>query len=69
MQVCLLTDESIDDFNPNCGILYYGPDDSSHADLPISLDKGGHAGFLDSIFRAAIKQRDMRAMKENNPAD
>lgn len=49
------------EINPNCGILYYGPDDRSHADLPISWDAAGHDGFLDRIFRAAIKRQAMRA--------
>lgn len=49
------------EINPNCGILYYGPDDRSHADLPISWDAAGHDGFLDRIFRAAIKRRMIRA--------
>lgn len=55
------------EINPNCGILYYGPDDRSHADLPISWDAVGHDGFLDRIFRAAIKRQAMRAtMKTSN---
>ena len=55
------------EINPNCGILYYGPDDRSHADLPISWDAGGHDGFLDRIFRAAIKRQAMRSiMKASN---
>jgi D-alanine-D-alanine ligase len=57
------------EINPNCGILYYGPDDRSHADLPISWDKDGHAGFLDRIFRSALKRRDIRAQKAKRPAD
>ncbi len=55
------------EINPNCGILYYGPDDRSHADLPISWDAAGHDGFLDRIFRASIKRQAMRAtMKTSN---
>lgn len=49
------------EINPNCGILYYGPDDRGPADLPISWDKDGHYGFLDRIFRSAILRRDLRA--------
>ncbi|MCC6568218.1 MAG: hypothetical protein IT315_03165 [Anaerolineales bacterium] len=49
------------EINPNCGILYYGPNDRSHSDLPISWDAAGHDGFLDRIFRAAIKRQKMRA--------
>jgi len=49
------------EINPNCGILYYGPNDRSHSDLPISWDAAGHDGFLDRIFRAAIKRQAMRA--------
>ncbi|RIK30290.1 MAG: hypothetical protein DCC56_08115 [Anaerolineae bacterium] len=49
------------EINPNCGILYYGPNDRSHADLPISWDSGGHDLFLERIFRVAIKRRAMRA--------
>ena len=56
------------EINPNCGILYYGPDDRSHADLPISWDPAGHDGFLDRIFRAAIKRQAMRAQRSKNPA-
>ncbi len=48
------------EINPNCGILY-GPDDRSHADLPISWDKDGHKGFLDRVFRSAILRQKMRA--------
>jgi D-alanine-D-alanine ligase len=55
------------EINPNCGILYDGPDDRSHADLPISWDAAGRDGFLDRIFRAAIKRQAIRAMV-NNPA-
>lgn len=42
------------EINPNPGILYYGQDDRSTTDLPISWDKDGHNGFLDRIFRSAI---------------
>lgn len=42
------------EINPNPGILYYGQDDRSTTDLPISWDKDGHDGFLDRIFRCAI---------------
>jgi len=42
------------EINPNPGILYYGQDDRSTTDLPISWDKDGHDGFLDRIFRSAI---------------
>ncbi len=42
------------EINPNCGILYYGEDDRSATDLPISWDKDGHDGFLDRIFRSAL---------------
>jgi len=48
------------EINPNCGILY-GPEDRSHADLPISWDKDGHRGFLDRVFRSAILHRKIRA--------
>lgn len=53
------------EINPNCGILYDGPDDRSHADLPISWDAAGRDGFLDRIFRAAIKRQAMRAAIKN----
>lgn len=49
------------EINPNCGILYYGPDDRSPTDLPISWDKDGHEGFLDRIFRSAILRQQLRA--------
>lgn len=42
------------EINPNPGILYYGHDDRSTTDLPISWDKDGHDGFLDRIFHSAI---------------
>ncbi|MBL8079255.1 MAG: hypothetical protein JNM55_14920 [Anaerolineales bacterium] len=48
------------EINPNCGILYYGPDDRSSTDLPISWDKDGHDGFLDRIFRSAILRNKLR---------
>lgn len=49
------------EINPNCGILY-APEDRGPADLPISWDRDGHAGFLDRIFRAAILRQKMRAI-------
>ena len=52
------------EINPNCGILYYGPDDRGPADLPISWDKDGHAGFLDRIFRSAVARRDLRLQEK-----
>jgi len=55
------------EINPNCGILY-SLEDRSHADLPISWDKDGHAGFLDRIFRSAIKRQQMRVIQNKNPA-
>jgi D-alanine-D-alanine ligase-like ATP-grasp enzyme len=48
------------EINPNCGILYYGDDDRSSTDLPISWDKDGHDGFLDRIFRSAILRHQLR---------
>lgn len=51
------------EINPNCGILY-GPDDRSHADLPITWDKDGHKGFLERIFRSAALRRDMRKLNK-----
>jgi D-alanine-D-alanine ligase len=48
------------EINPNCGILYYGTDDRSSTDLPISWDKDGHDGFLDRIFRSAILRHTLR---------
>lgn len=48
------------EINPNCGILYYGPDDRGPADLPISWDKDGHDGFLDRIFRSAMLRQQLR---------
>jgi len=49
------------EINPNPGILYYGNDDRSTTDLPISWDEDGHDGFLDRIFRSAILRH-----QENN---
>ncbi|HNC08509.1 MAG TPA: hypothetical protein PLX14_07385 [Anaerolineales bacterium] len=48
------------EINPNCGILYYGPDDRGPADLPISWDQDGHDGFLDRIFRSAMLRQKLR---------
>lgn len=48
------------EINPNCGILYYGADDRSSTDLPISWDGDGHDGFLDRIFRSAILRHKLR---------
>ena len=48
------------EINPNCGILYYGPDDRGPADLPISWDKDGHSGFIDRICRSAILRQKLR---------
>ncbi|MBI3166802.1 MAG: hypothetical protein IPG44_15730 [Anaerolineales bacterium] len=50
------------EINPNCGILYYGTDDRSPADLPISWDPDGHKGFLNRVFRSAILRQQMRKM-------
>jgi len=49
------------EINPNCGVLF-GPEDRSHADLPISWEQDGHKGFLDRIFQAAISRQKMRAI-------
>ena len=51
------------EINPNCGILFYGPDDRSISDLPISWDKDSHDGFLDRIFRSAILRHRLRSNK------
>jgi len=48
--------------NANCGILFE-PDQRGHADLPITWEQGGHSGFLDRIFRAAILRHKMRNIK------
>ena len=55
------------EINPNCGILY-SLEDRSHADLPISWYEDGHDGFLDRIFRSAIKRQKMMALQNKNPA-
>jgi D-alanine-D-alanine ligase-like ATP-grasp enzyme len=55
------------EINANCGI-FYGPEDRGHADLPITWDAGGHKGFLDRIFRAAVLRHRMRSQSINyNP--
>lgn len=41
------------EINPDCGILFK-PEDLGPADVMMEYDVGGHAGFLDRIFRAAI---------------
>lgn len=49
------------EINPNCGVLYSKVDDRSPSDLAISWDAAGHDGFLERIFRAAIKRQALRA--------
>ncbi|OQY88629.1 MAG: hypothetical protein B6D38_09695 [Anaerolineae bacterium UTCFX1] len=49
------------EINPNCGVLYSNVDDRSPSDLAISWDAAGHDGFLERIFRAAIKRQALRA--------
>ena len=49
------------EINPNCGILYYGPDESSTTEMPISWAEDGHDGFFDRIFRSAILRQRMRS--------
>ncbi len=56
------------EINPNCGVLYYGPDDRSHSDLAIQWH-GGHDLFLERIFHAAIKHQNMRTQETKNPTD
>jgi D-alanine-D-alanine ligase len=41
------------EINPNSGILFK-PEDIGPADVVMEYDAGGHAGFLDRIFRAAL---------------
>jgi len=50
------------EINPNPGILYV-EEDRGPADLPIMWDKDGHDGFLDRIFRSAVKRRELRSKK------
>lgn len=48
------------EINPNCGILY-PLDEPGSADLVLLNDPGGHAGFIELIFRAALtRQRLLR---------
>jgi hypothetical protein len=49
------------EINPNCGILFK-PEHFGPADTAMEYDRGGHAGFFDRIFRAAvIRQRERMA--------
>lgn len=41
------------EINPNCGILFK-PEDLGPADVMMEYDAGGHAGFLDRLFRSAL---------------
>jgi len=48
------------EINPNCGI-FYPLDEPGSADLVLLNDPGGHSGFIELIFRAAIaRQRRLR---------
>jgi len=48
------------EINPNCGI-FYPLDEPGSADLVLLNDPGGHAGFIELIFRAALaRQRRLR---------
>jgi D-alanine-D-alanine ligase-like ATP-grasp enzyme len=50
------------EINPNCGIFLL-PEELGPADFPMDFDPGGHAGFLERIFRVAILRQKMRAEK------
>jgi D-alanine-D-alanine ligase len=44
------------EINPNCGVLY-PPSEPGSADWILLSDPRGHAGFIDLIFRGALKRR------------
>ena len=44
------------EINPNCGVLY-SPSEPGSADWILMSDPRGHAGFLDLIFRGALKRK------------
>ena len=54
------------EINPNCGV-YYPPKDYGSADICLSLDPEGHAGFTRQLVAAALG-RHARLMATNSPA-
>jgi D-alanine-D-alanine ligase len=44
------------EINPNCGVLY-SPNEPGSADWILLSDPLGHAGFLDLVFRGALKRK------------
>ena len=47
------------EINPNCGV-YYPPTDPGSADICLSYDPEGHAGFTKLLIRAALARRERR---------
>jgi D-alanine-D-alanine ligase len=47
------------EINPNCGV-YYLPKDAGSADLCLSHDPEGHAGFTRQLIRAALHRHRQR---------
>jgi D-alanine-D-alanine ligase len=52
------------EINPNCGV-FYAPQDAGSADFILLNDPAGHAGFVDTIVRAALARHQRR---KNLPA-
>jgi D-alanine-D-alanine ligase len=52
------------EINPNCGV-YYPPADYGSADLCLSNDPAGHAGFTRQLVAAAFRRHERR---EKRPA-
>ncbi|MBM3262365.1 MAG: hypothetical protein FJY97_02930 [candidate division Zixibacteria bacterium] len=50
------------EINPNCGV-FYPPEDAGSADFILMNDPGGHAGFVDTILRAALSRHAKRRKK------
>jgi D-alanine-D-alanine ligase len=51
------------EINPNCGV-YYPPADYGSADLCLSWDPAGHAGFTRQIVEAAFRRHERRNGKD-----
>lgn len=45
------------EINPNCSV-FYAPETPGSADVILSLDPAGHAGFLERLLAAALARRD-----------
>jgi D-alanine-D-alanine ligase len=52
------------EINPNCGV-YYPPADPGSADLCLTHDPEGHAGFTRRLIDAAVRRRDLRVAQND----